>query len=93
LHGSNSIFKQPQLRDLAACFARVLPREVLPYETRAQGIPGARCTRSLVCKIKKHTSVVTTVTPEQPGIPRTMVLTDYCVLSPMIGLFDTVADE
>ncbi len=41
---------------------------------RAQGMPGARCTRSLACEIKKHTSVVTTVTPELPGIPRAMVL-------------------
>ena len=53
---------------------------------RAQGIPGARCTRSLACKIKKHTSIVTTVTPEQPGIPRAMVLTGYLVLSPVTGL-------
>jgi hypothetical protein len=29
--------------------------------------------RSLVCKSRKHTSVVTTVTPETPGIPRAMV--------------------
>jgi hypothetical protein len=36
-------------------------------------MPGARCARSLACKIKKHTSVVTTVTPATPGIPRTMV--------------------
>jgi hypothetical protein len=37
-------------------------------------MPGARCARSLVCSGKKHTSVVTTVTPESPGIPRAMVL-------------------
>src|SRR5436305_11983739 len=30
----------------------------------------------------KHTSVVTTVTPVSPGIPRAMVLTAYFVLSP-----------
>jgi hypothetical protein len=36
-------------------------------------MPGAQCARSLVCEIKKHTSVVTTVTPETPGIPRAMV--------------------
>jgi hypothetical protein len=30
-------------------------------------MPGAR--RALVCEMKKHTSVVTTVTPETPGIP------------------------
>src|ERR1700684_3558392 len=33
-----------------------------------------------------HTSVVTTVTPETPSIPRAMVLTVYFVLSPVIGL-------
>ena len=49
-------------------------------------MPGARCARSLVCKIKKHTSVVTTVTPETPGIPRAMVLTASFVLSPATGL-------
>jgi hypothetical protein len=46
-------------------------------------MPGARCTRSLVCKIKKRTSIVTTVTPETPGIPYAMVLTVSFVLSPV----------
>jgi hypothetical protein len=50
-------------------------------------MPGARCARSLACKIKKHTSLVTTVTPESPGIPRAMVLTVSFVLSPVTGLF------
>ncbi len=45
-------------------------------------MPGAQCTRSLVCDKNKHTSIVTTVTPERPGIPRAMVYA---------GLFDTVA--
>src|SRR5207248_5790519 len=53
---------------------------------RAQGMPGAQCARSLACKIKKHTSIVTTVTPGSPGIPRAMVLTVSFVLSPVIGL-------
>jgi hypothetical protein len=44
-------------------------------------MPGVRCARSLVCEMKKHTSVVTTVTPETPGIPRAMVLTAYSALS------------
>jgi hypothetical protein len=43
-------------------------------------MPGARCTRSLVCKMKKHTSVVTTVTPDSPGIPRAMVYGLYRAL-------------
>jgi hypothetical protein len=50
-------------------------------------MPGAHCARSLACEIKKHTSIVTTVTPETPDIPRAMVLTGYSVLSPVTGLF------
>jgi hypothetical protein len=49
-------------------------------------MPGAERARSLVCKMKKHTSVVTTVTPDVPGIPRAMVLTVSFVLSPVTGL-------
>ena len=49
-------------------------------------MPGARRARSLACKIIKHTSIVTTVTPDSPGIPRAMVLTVSFVLSPVIGL-------
>jgi hypothetical protein len=42
----------PHLRGLAAQIARVL-LEVKPSEPqRAQGMPGARCARSLACKIK-----------------------------------------
>ncbi len=50
-------------------------------------MPGARRARSLACKIKKHTSVVTTVTPDTPGIPYAMVLTVSFVIFPVIGLF------
>src|SRR3954452_12048617 len=49
-------------------------------------MPGARCTRSLACKNKIAHEVVTTGSPEQPGIPRAMVLTAYFVISPVIGL-------
>jgi hypothetical protein len=49
-------------------------------------MPDARSARSLACKIKKHTSIATTVTPESPDIPRAMVLTAYIVLSPVTGL-------
>jgi hypothetical protein len=44
----------------------------LPRKQRAQGMPGARRARSLACKIKKHTSIITTVTPDSPGIPCAM---------------------
>jgi hypothetical protein len=37
-------------------------------------------------KQNEHTSVVTTVTPETPGIPRAMVLTVSFVISPVTGL-------
>jgi hypothetical protein len=36
-------------------------------------MPGAQRARSLACKIKKHTSIVPTVTPDTPGIPYAMV--------------------
>jgi hypothetical protein len=49
-------------------------------------MPGARRARSLACKSKKHTSIVTTVTPDSSGIPRAMVLTVSSVISPVIGL-------
>src|SRR3954454_20220455 len=49
-------------------------------------MPGARCTRSLACESKKAHEVVTTGSPEQPGIPRAMVLTVSSVISPVIGL-------
>ena len=49
-------------------------------------MPGARCTRSLVRKGRKHTSVVTTVAPEHPAFPHAMVLTVSFALSLVIGL-------
>jgi hypothetical protein len=38
-------------------------------------------------KVKKHTSMVTTGSPELPDLPCAMVLTAYNVLSPVTGLF------
>jgi hypothetical protein len=49
-------------------------------------MPGARCARSLECKMKKHTSIVTTVTSGSPDIPRAMVLTVSFGLSSVTGL-------
>jgi hypothetical protein len=57
---------------------------------RAQGKPGAQCTRSLACKVKKHTSVITTGSPNWSGLPCAMVLTAY-TCSPVNGSFATVA--
>ncbi len=50
-------------------------------------MPGDRCARSLACENKKHDELVTTVTPDSPGIPRAMVLTVSFVLFPVTGLF------
>jgi hypothetical protein len=36
------------VRDLAACFSREVCLKFLTLEERAQGMPGARCARSLV---------------------------------------------
>src|SRR5947208_2988043 len=65
--------------------ARVLLTTTLDKK-RAQGMPGARCTRSLACKNNKAHEVVTTGSPEQSGIPRAMVLTVFFGISPVIGL-------
>jgi hypothetical protein len=45
-------------------------------------MPGARCARSLVCDENKHTSVVTTGTPEQTRHSPRNGFTAYSVLSP-----------
>src|SRR5437762_5263949 len=50
-------------------------------ECRALNAPAASH-----AKIIKHTSIVTTVTPGSPGIPRAMVLTVSFVLFPVTGL-------
>ena len=59
---------------------------------RAQGMPGARCTRSRLCS-KKAQASATTGTPQQPAfaarwfyIPCAMVLTGSFVLFPVTGL-------
>jgi hypothetical protein len=51
-------------------------------------MPGARIAPAASRAIeKKHASVVTTVTPESPGIPRATVLTVSFVLSPVSRAF------
>jgi hypothetical protein len=49
-------------------------------------MPGAQCTRSLVCEKNKHTSVVTTVTPEITRHSPRNGFTAYFVLSPVTML-------
>jgi len=58
---------------LAARNAPELMNDPPSKEKRAQGKPGAQCTRSLACKVKKHTSIVTTGSPNWSGLPCAMV--------------------
>ena len=50
------------------------------------GMPGARCTRGLVCKYHKENAHEHTGPPKSPGIPARNGFTDYSVLSPAIAL-------
>jgi hypothetical protein len=68
-------------REAPELCARILPLE----KQRAQGKPGARCTRSLACKIKS-TRVRNHRFTGTPGLPCAMVLTAYTALSPVTGL-------
>src|SRR5215208_1176166 len=81
---------QTHLRDLAAR-TRVFLYAVPSETSEAAGNAGRSMRRSLACKIKKHTSIVTTVTPDSPGIPYAVVLTVSFGISPVIGLVVTVA--
>jgi len=55
---------------------------------RAWGMPGARCTRSLVCSVLvAHECRHHGRTGKHPAFPHAMVLTVSFVLSPEIGLF------
>jgi hypothetical protein len=49
-------------------------------------MPGAQRARSLACKIKKHTSIVTTVTPEITRHSPRNGFTAYFALSPATRL-------
>ena len=88
---ARSIFKQRSSTDTAsrsrrrlrASFAGNVPLSEFRgrRECRAPDAPAVSC--ALV--VSAH-EVVTTVTPESPGIPYAMVLTGSFVLSPVIGL-------
>jgi hypothetical protein len=73
---SNFKQQQPQRRDLAARFARVLACSFRPLPSEGAGNAGrpmrpiAACAMSVVERTR-----VSQVTPESPGIPRAMVLT------------------
>jgi hypothetical protein len=54
----------------AAWSARAMRQSFAPEIERAWGMPGARCTRSLMCEMgREHTSIVTIGSPVSPGIP------------------------
>jgi hypothetical protein len=65
-----------------SCAKTTRPRNLSPKQ-RAWGMPGARRTRSLVCKGWWSTRVSSPkVAPEHPAFPHAMVLTVSSVLSP-----------
>jgi hypothetical protein len=75
------------VRTLAARIARGLHELSAPRKQRAQGKPGARCTRSLACKMKKayehsHHRFAETIRPSLRN-----GFTAYIALSPVTGLF------
>ena len=72
----------------AARSARVLQSRRTLLDQRAQGKPGANCTRSLACDWEEHTSEIHhRFSRGQPGFPRAKVFTVSFVLSPVSGLF------
>ena len=76
--GHGSAFPRHHARELCQSFR--------PEKQRAQGRPGARCTRGLACKSRKKTHTSIQVQRKQSGLPCAMVLTVSFVLSPVTGL-------
>src|SRR6267378_1620746 len=74
-----------RVRYLAARPARVV-HESFAQENEGAGNAGRLMRRSLACEIKKHTSIVTTVTPEITRHSPRNGFTAYFALSPAIGL-------
>src|ERR1700693_1937973 len=60
-------------------------KSTAPRNQRAQGKPGARCTRSRACSVES-TRVSHHRFTGTPGLPCAMVLTVYFALSPATGL-------
>jgi hypothetical protein len=74
-------------------YARAMHDSSASQRERAQGMPGARCARSLVCEIKKHTSVVTTGKAGSPGVSCAMVLRVPSCSSRRSGFLAAVTPE
>jgi hypothetical protein len=80
---SDSIFKQRKhsLAISPRVFARVLLWLLaVPFKRGRREYRRSLRPQPRVRKVKKHTSMVTTVTPESPGIPRAMVYGLFRVL-------------
>jgi hypothetical protein len=73
---------QTYVRLLAALFARGFAETLPPKIQRAQGRPGARCTRGLVCKIVRRTAHEHTGSAESIRPSLRNGFTAYSVLSP-----------
>src|SRR5947208_16584649 len=68
-------------------FARALQVRLRLCEQRAQGMPGARCTRGLVCRICAFRRTRAYRAAEILRHPLRYGFTDYFVLSSLSGLF------
>src|SRR6202521_3511789 len=72
---------QPQLRDLAACFARVLLETSRPLNNERAGNAGRPMRPIAACAmVVVERTRVSQVTPESPGTPRAMVYGLYRAL-------------
>jgi hypothetical protein len=74
--------QQMRVRLLAAWFARALLGTSVPSKKREQGMPDARCTRGLVCKIVRRTAHEHTGSAEALRHSLRNGFTAYAVLSP-----------
>src|ERR1700754_4514481 len=85
------LFTSP--RDAPEACPRTSARRRGATLTRARGMPGAQCTRSLVCAWCSEYAHEYSQRGNRisPAFPHAMVLTVYFALSPAIGSFATVA--
>src|SRR5580704_8739661 len=91
--GNDSLLAGILSRSRRMLFSRAIHLFPALSELRAQGMPGARCARGLVCNGsgRAHTSIQ--VTPESPGIPHAMVLTATPCSPRCSGSLATVTPE
>src|SRR6202048_67191 len=81
-----------RLRDLAACFARVLWETPRPLNNEGAGNAGRPMRPIAACAmVVVERTRVSQVTPESPGIPRAMVYGLYRALPGEPGFLATVA--